>query len=318
MSEKNLVICDGELSYANALAENILEREELNVNVHIFSDWEKTYAFSKEQKIHMLLMDEEQEKKMTESIEAEVHFVLVRGEEDYTDEQKKKIYKYQNALHIIREIFEAYVEETDKNVLKGFSQRRTCLEAVYSPVRGIGKTRFAIAWGKELAKKKKVLYLNLEEYPGFEMSGPDETRLDIGDLLYFMKQKMGNLGLHLQAAVQKMGNLDYVPPIYLATDLKEVKAEEWTELLGKIIAMGFYDTIILDLGECVQNLFWILQLCDCIYTPIAEDEISRQKVYRYEQCLERMGLEKILRITQQFVLPQNVEGYVKQRMKEVE
>ena len=39
--------------------------------------------------------------------------------------------------------------------------------AVYSPVGRTGKTGFALALGKEIAKKRRTLYLNLEEYSGF-------------------------------------------------------------------------------------------------------------------------------------------------------
>ncbi len=317
MSEKNLVICDRELGYANTLAENILEREELGVNVLIFSSVEKAMCFAERNQIHILIIDAELCEQREQYPKAEVYFVMVTEKYHNIDETIKPIYKYQNATRIIGDIFEAYVEKTEKNVLKGHANSQVCLEAVYSPIRGIGKTKFAIAWGKELARNHKVLYLNLEEYPGFEVNGPDETKLNIGDLLYFMKQKTGNLGLRLQSAVQKLGNMDYIPPIYLASDLKAVREEEWMELLIEILSLGFYDFIILDIGECVQGLFRILQMCDHVYTPTADGESERQKVFRYEQCLERMGLEKILRISQQFVLPENVEGYVRQRMKEV-
>lgn len=316
MSEKNLVICDNEFYYANALAENILEREELHVKVHTFTSLEKAFLFSQERKIHIFLVDESMEGYEREVIDADLHFVLIHGGEVNLREKEKPIYKYQCANQIIREVFEAYVGKIDEKIFKTFRQSRTRLEAIYSPVRGIGKTRFAIALGREMAKKEKVLYLNLEEYPGFEPSGMDENPLNLGDLLYFAKQSEGNLGLRLQAAVQKMGDLDYIPPIFLAIDLKEVTAEEWVSFLDKIQTLGLYDSILLDMGESVQGLFQILGMCDKIHMPIKEDEAARQKVARYEQCLERLKLEKIIRMTQQFILPEHVESFVKMKMKE--
>ena len=318
MSEKILVICDEEFGYADTLANNIMEREELNVRVFTFTNWDKAANFFKERKIQILLIDETFQGYDPEAVDAEARFVLVRGEERPLQEGECPIYKYQRASHIIQEVFETYVAETDKNVFKGYGQTRTRLEAVYSPVRGIGKTRFAIALGKEWAKKEKVLYLNLEEYPGFEINGPDEQNLNIGDLLYFLKQSEGNLGLRLQSAVKKIGELDYVPPIYLSVDLKDVQTEEWTEFLQKLMELGFYDVILLDLGESIQGLFWILQLCDHIYMPTEESEWARQKMLRFEECLGRLKLEKILRVTQQFTLPEQVEEYVRNRTKEVE
>ena len=316
MSEKNLVICDREITYANALAENIAQREELNVKVYTFASLQKAFLFSQEKKIHIMIVDEDMEGQERVEIGAKEQFVLVHGGHKPLLERERPIFKYQCAAQIIQEVFEIYVENSKENILKEFGYNRTKLEAVYSPVRGIGKTRFAIAMGKEWAQKEKVLYLNMEEYPGFETEGFDENRMDLGDLLYFIKQREGHLSLRLQSAVRKLGNLDYVPPVFLAADLKEVRREEWVEFLDKIRAFGFYDRILLDIGESLQGLFSILEMCDTIYMPVKEDEVSGQKAARYKVCLERMKLDKIARMTRKIVLPDDVEEYVRTTMKE--
>ena len=48
MNEKNLVICDPEIRYANRLGENISQREELAVKVHICSSFEKLKELCKD------------------------------------------------------------------------------------------------------------------------------------------------------------------------------------------------------------------------------------------------------------------------------
>ncbi len=316
MSEKNLVICDREITYANALAENIAKREELNVKVYTFASLQKAFLFSQGKPVHILLVDEDMEGQERVEIGAAQQFVLVHGGHGDLLEKEKPIFKYQCASQIIQEVFEIYVENSSESILKEFGYNRTKLEAVYSPVRGIGKTRFAIAMGKEWAAKEKVLYLNMEEYPGFETEYLDESRIDLGDLLYFIKQREGHLSLRLQSAVRKMGNLDYVPPVFLAADLKAVKREEWVEFLDKVRAFGFYDRILLDLGESLQGLFSILEMCDTIYMPVKEDENSNQKTTRYETCLKRLKLDRVTRMTRKFILPENVEEYVKMTVKE--
>ena len=71
MSEKNLVICDREIGYAMALAENISEREELHVKVYTFTSLERAFLFSQEKKIHILLVDEDLEGYEREVMETE-------------------------------------------------------------------------------------------------------------------------------------------------------------------------------------------------------------------------------------------------------
>lgn len=316
MSEKNLVICDSELCYANSLAENILQRKELNVKVYTFTNLEKVIQFLQEKKIHILIVDEGCTFEERSRVGAEQIFVLMQGGVWELGENEQAIYKFQCADQIIHQVFETYVEKTNEDVLRHFRKNPTRLEAIYSPIRGIGKTSFAIALGKERAKRERILYLNLEEYAGFEEEISDENMLNLGDLLYYVRQNEGNLGIRLQSAIKSIGELNYVPPIFLSADLKEVPFEEWKAFFEQMMGLGLYDTILLDLSESVKGLFEILQMCDKIYMPIREDEISNQKLRRYEICLERLQLSKISRITKRFVMPENAEEYVKIRMKE--
>ena len=47
--------------------------------------------------------------------------------------------------------------------LKNYREKRNCkVIAVYSPVRRIGKTTYAIRLGRKLAKEANVLYLGME------------------------------------------------------------------------------------------------------------------------------------------------------------
>ena len=316
MSEKNLVICDKESRYACSLAENILEKRELNVKVYTFTSLDNISAFLREKEIHILIVDEEYSAKARSCIHAEQIFVLMQGGIVELKENEQAIYKYQCADQIIHQVFETYVEKTNEDVMRHFRKNQTRLEAVYSPISGVEKNQFAIMIGKEWAKKERVLYLNLEEYAGFEPEISDESRMNIGDLLYYIRQSAGHLGIRLQAAVQKLGELEYIPPILLSVDLKAVSFEEWETFLKELLGLGVYDVILLEPGEGVQGLFQILQMCDRIYMPVMEDDVSSQKIVRYERCIKRLEFEKIVRITQRFVVKDNVEEYVKIQIKE--
>ena len=50
--------------------------------------------------------------------------------------------------------------------------------------------------------------------------------------------------------------------------------------------------------------------------PVLEDEISRRKVKQYQDNVEQLKLEKLKRITYQFVMPQNPEKLAKILTKE--
>lgn len=314
MNEKNLVICDREIRYANSLGENISKREDLAVKVYICSSLEKVLQLLLEKRIHIFVVDEKYTYEERSKIDANQIFVLSKGKVEDLGEEEAAICKYQCADEIIRKIFEVYVEKTQENIMRHIRKDRTKLMAVYSPIHRIGKTRFAIALGKEFAQKERVLYLNMEEYAGFvELS---EEEFNLGDLLYYVKQGNNNLGIRLRSAVLQMEELDYILPIPISQDLKEITLKEWEIFLEQILENSTYELVILDVGESVQGLFQILEMCDRVYMPILEDEISKRKLQHYQKNLEQLKLAKLPHNTYQFVMPENVEEYAKIRIKE--
>lgn len=314
MNEKNLVICDRDIRYANCLGENISQRQELAVKVHICSSFEKLMELSQKKPIHILVLDEMYAYEERSKVEATQTFVLAEGNVKDLGEDEYEIGKYQCADEIIREIFTVYVEKTSENMLRSMRKNETRLIAVYSPIHRIGKTTFAMALGRECAKKKRVLYLNMEEYAGLKESS--EKGWNLGDLLYYIKQGDENLGVRMQLAVQKTEELHYLLPIPISLDLKGITGEEWEALLGEIIRGSNYELVILDMSESVQGLFQILELCDRIYMPVLSDTISERKLQQYEKNLAQLKLEKLSNITYQFVMPKHVEEYAKMRAKE--
>lgn len=316
MNEKNLVICDREFRYAEGLGENVSERSELALKVYTCTSLENVIQFQKKKNIHILIVDERFPYEERKKMEAEQIFILTKDCCEDLQSDEKEIYKYQSADRILAEIFEVYYEKTSHNILKSVRKTKHTLLAVYSPIHRIGKTAFAIALGKEMAKKEKTLYLNLEEYADVGGRFMCAEGRNLGDLLYFMRQEKGNFPLKLSNTLGKIEELDYIPPISCSMDLKEVSLDEWKCFLEQILQKSIYETIILDLSESVQGLFSILQMCDRIYMPILEDEISSQKLHRYEENLTRFQLEAILEKTYRFVAEDDIEEYAKKVIKE--
>lgn len=314
MSDKNVVICDREIRYANGLGENIAEREDLAVKVYVCSSLERVLELEQAKRIHIFIVDEEITYAQRTQIGANQVFVLTRGKVADLGEEEWAIGKYQCADEIIRQIFEFYVDRTKENVMRCMNKERARMVAVYSPIHRVGKTSFALALGRACAKSKKVLYLNLEEYAGMEM--PQDTNMNLGDLLYYMRQGNGNLGIRLQSAVSEHEGLNVVPPIPIVLDLKEVTWEEWEVLINELLENSLYEMVVLDVGESVQGLFSLLEMCDRVYMPVLEDEISRRKLKQYQDNVEQLKLEKLKRITYQFVMPQNPEEFARIQMKE--
>lgn len=315
MSEKNLVVCDKELRYATGLGENISLRTEFALRVHICTSVDSVKQFREKQKLHILIIDEGFAYVEREQMDAEQTFVLTKGRCQDLGEKEKEIYKYQSADKILATVFETFCGQKENNLIKKMNTQKKKLIAVYSPIHRIGKTTFAIALGRELARTSRTLYLNLEEYADVGERFIRAEGKNLSDLLYFTRQEE-NIALRLSTMIAHMGELEYIPPVLLGADLKEISLEEWQSFLTFVLNETVYETVILDLSESIQGLLEILQFCDKVYMPVLEDGISKQKVQRFEEMLRQMGLSGLEQKIHQFVVVEDMELYVKRMIQE--
>lgn len=316
MNEKNLVVCDKELRYADGLSENISKRKEFALRVYTCTNLERVMDLKQERKIHILIIDEAFSCEERTEVEAEQTFVLTKEKCMDLGEKEKEIYKFQSADRILADVFETYCDRSGNSILKAIRKQKKKLIAVYSPIHRIGKTTFAITLGKELAKKEKTLYLSLEEYADAGERFAKAEGRNLGDLLYYIRQEGRNVALRVSTMLMQMGDLDYISPFLLSADLKEISLEEWKSLLQLILEETIYEAVILDLGESVQGLLEILQCCDTIYMPMLEDEISRRKIERFEEGLQKMQLEELTNKIHQFIVEEDMEMYARKLIRE--
>lgn len=309
MKSRCFVICSKERAYADRLA--MLLSEKIDFQIHVCSSLEQLEALSKEKKIEILLSEENYPHIDTEEM-------LILSEEYAESGDNKRIYKYQSADDILSEILSVCLEDKHSGIFKQQLYKESCLIGVYSPIHRIGKTAFAIALGKELAKKERVLYLNLEEYSGWkERYGRNES-YTLADLLYYARQEKGNLNIRLGIMTGDMEGLEYIAPMGISEDLKKVTFEEWKELLEELLSQRVYKKIIIDFGECVQGLWNLLDLCRQIYMPVNKEKESYAKVLQFQKNVELLGYENLLEKMVQLEIDCNIEGYVKTLLQKEE
>lgn len=295
MHPKNFVICDVEKEYARNLMQALGARRELGFQMHLFQSLEHLEAFSKKKKIHILLLGEEFPAEKRQEICADERYVLVKGNEKELLPEEKGIYKYQSVDAILARILEASMDKEELGFRRDAADGQ--LIGIYSPIHRIGKTKFALELGKELAKSGPVLYLNLEEYSGGSFYFPDQTGQNLGDLLYYIRQEKGNLGLRISAMAGQLGDVDYIAPMPVIQDLREVEEEVWLKLLREVFSNCIYKSVILDLGDGIKGLYPILRACQSVYTLFTEDPVSMAKLGQYTENLRRMGYEDVLEHT---------------------
>lgn len=295
MYSKNLVICDPEEGYAQALAMYIMQRRELAVQVQVCKTISQTLMLVRQTEIHLLLMSDEFDKEERKQITAEKKFLLGTRVDRSLQEGETWLYKYQSGERIVEELIrECGSEDSEKGIFcKSRRQRHSRVIGIFSPVHRIGKTTYALKLGEELAVSENVLYLNLEIYGG--IGGHfEEGEQTLSDVLYYARQEKGNLGLLLATVVRHRKKLDYVLPMSVAEDIKNVRAEEWTGLICRILEQSIYDVLILDIDEGLPEVYRLLQACTEIHMPWVPGRYAEAKLCQFEKEASLLGYEDIL------------------------
>lgn len=296
MKSKNLVICDIEEEYAKALAMFFMRKKELMLQVHVCSSISHAAALGEKIRTDILLVAAEYAKEVQEEVKAEKVFILSTGERSEGEIKYPVLYKYQPGENMLGDIIRECAELFDAgDMMYGmFGNKKKKIIGVFSPVHRVGKTAYALKLGEELAESENVLYLNLEIFAGaggrFEKSGQN-----LSDVLYYARQEKGNLGLMLTTLVCHRGNLDYIQPMPVSEDLKEVRGSEWAGLLSKVLEQSIYETLILDISDGIPELYRVLRCCTEIHMPVLEDEYSQAKVVQFEQEMSLLGQEDVLK-----------------------
>lgn len=302
MKKDIFAVCDPEAAYTERLMEYIHQKHGTSFEVQAFTSVQKLCEFAENQQISVLLVAAYAMNEKVRELSIEKVILLSEGDVLQEYSQYPAVYKYQASDSMISEVMECYAQNIQRNPMQLLKKKLKVI-GVYSPISRALKTSFALTLGQEMAKKSAVLYLNMESYSGFETLLKKDSLGDFSDLLYFLRSGAGNLIYKVQGMVQKMEQLDYLPPFFSPEDLKGVTVKEWTEVLSVIEDYSAYEIVILDIGEAVNGVFELLNRCDSIYMPIREDTLSRAKLNQYERLIMLSEYTDIKKRTKLIKLP---------------
>lgn len=289
MESKTLVICDPEEGYAQALALYLMRRtgSAFQVQVYDCARWKG--------KADVLVISSACSLEERRQIEAGQVFVITDNMKSPLNNGEIPVYKYQSGEKILTEMVKhcEYLRYGSDALYRGRDRKKGKVIGVFSPVHRIGKTTYALKLGEKLAAEENVLYLNLEMYGG--IGGHFKTKGEsLTDLLYYFRQEKANLGLLLSTMVFQKGNLDYIRPVAVSQDLKEVAVEELMELVQRILEQSIYETVVLDIDEGISKVYELLRFCTEIHFLANKTKSSAAKIRQFEAEAGILGYEDIL------------------------
>ncbi len=303
MDKRILAIFDGEESYAYRLMDFISEREKMPFEIHVFTRQDKFFFYAQAHEIECLLISEKAYQKQIETLKIP-HIIILSEGGGNLNRALCHINKYQSCENILKEIMTYYAGQTaiSEKVMRTINKKMHII-GIYTPVSRCLQTTFSLTLGQMLARKHKTLYLNFEAYSGLSRMLHKEFKNNISDLVYYFSCAREKLFYQMEGMVERIGGLDYIPPAVGYRNLFDIRGAQWVDLFQEMEKISDYEYLILDLSDCLMDLWEVLQSCDVVYTIVRDDPLALAKVEQYEKALESMKYEDITAKTQKWNLP---------------
>lgn len=301
MRKKRIALCDANEKYIFLLEEYFRGIDYLPFVADVYTDYAKYLACDEKYHYEGALIAEELLEGAKEPV-GKKYLVLTQER----SAEEGRTYRYQSAEGLLQALLHAFFSQEQLQEAESMQGRRCRYIGFYSPIKRCLQTSFALVLGQLLAKRGRVLYLNLETYSGWEetLVPSAGAKEDLADLLYYFKNIPKEFDACFQNTRTKINEMDYIRPSLSFLDLQQMEEGEWEAFLAEISKCGPYDYILLDLSDSLPGLLSILKKCDRIYAMQSSESCSRNKRKQYEVLLKEMHQEEVLEKTRWCVLPQ--------------
>ena len=288
-----------------------------SISIHIFDgetfeEFMTEREFEEREEVEDLFSEEEDEAEKSSALSRELindrTLFLYKSklldtvtEETLESMRAEGIYKYRSADEILRKAMEVYSRTTGRlKYVDNFGKTR--IVGVYSPVGRSLKTTFSLLYCEAAAAKKKVLYINLEEFSGLKAFCGEEWKEDLSDVLYYLKEDSLDFP-KLKSLVHSMRGFDFIPPVTYPEDAGSGEAGDYESLVECICEISDYELLVIDMQGFAGCASRLLEICDDIYVTVLDDPVSKEKLGAFESYMEASGRERTAERIKKIELP---------------
>ena len=282
-----LSIFSDDMDYSLAFAESLSVLKS-NILVNVVKDESELLADSN---FDLLILDTENE---ASSEKFATDRRVLKMTDSYADSAKSiesmafVLYKYSGIQELAADILLYHSLLTGK---KSFSWSADSPKIiVFCSVKGgVGKTTIAFCVGQALRRyySKSVLYLSMEEIESTPLYIEDsETRLSICEYLYYLFKAGGNRPDNEAFMIYDRFGMAAFKPDTGKNRLRELSTEEMALLLKEMSAIGSYDYILIDMGECLsEETKWVFGFCHKTVAVLSPECDTDMRERRFLKCL---------------------------------
>ena len=181
-------VCDLEVDYALIFMDYMNRKKNIPFEIQAFTSVENLIAYGKQTHIELLLISGRAMCREVRDLDIGKIIILSEGVHPPELDQYPSVYKYQSSSDVLREVMACYGAEK-KTVADQIAvlKKTTEIIGIFSPLGRCLKTSFALTLGQILAKERAVLYLNMEEYSGFEECMGTSVAHNLGYSVYYVR-----------------------------------------------------------------------------------------------------------------------------------
>ena len=287
---KVLAICDWEEGFGVGLMEYIQGKKRITMDIHVFTEVETLRRYAEKKHINLLLISDRLMSDVVRELSIERVLILSEGfcQEKYDD--FSYVYKYQPADNILQEIFRAAGAGDHLAEGERIWKKRKSILGICSPAGCGSSMLFAIAMGRNLARRFRVLYMDLESISGFEELTGIHSEQNFSDLIYMFRRTGAEAVRKLGDMICSAGDMDYLAPVRSPEDFFNMSQEEIKELLRLIMEESDYEIVILDLDADMPYMTAMAELADKIFLITENDSPARAKTARFRKLMQRGNL----------------------------
>lgn len=280
MNNGLIVLLDGDTAYSGCLCEYIELHTSLGYETIAFTQIETFLEFSENKQIDILLITEDLFSSLPlYRISFLNLFILSSSNTDSLLEKDSFsfniFFKYQSMQSLIHKIMSHF--SPDRHNYTAFAvSTSTVLIGVYSPIKRCGKTSFSIALATAYSSRTPTLFITFDEFAG-EYLNISKDRRSISELMLYLIENNSDMLNHLDSIVCNINGLDIIPPAIYSDDLRQLTSDTLIRFFSQLKNTK-YHYIIIDFADTLSDILPLLNLCDKVYMPVVNDDISRSKL----------------------------------------
>lgn len=300
MRKVTVAICDRDTAYVEALLDFFLQEACEKIAVTVYSEISEYQNRSKKHDITLLTQEFWETSDGGEEETLRLYFS--GGEVPNGVKQEYVVAKYQRADELVRQLFAIWENNRGSEEIWHSFHRSKEVYGVYAPGGHDWQMVFTLLLGKELAREKKVLYVNFMECSGLSVFCEEDWQRDLGDLMAMLQRGKGNFGAQLESVVHTIGNLHYIPPMRNPVNLYEISGKNYELLLSRLLEESDYEVILLDFGSMIAGFYELLGQMDGLYCLNRPGRFLEKQQENFITCI-RQYEETLLERVRPVILP---------------